>query len=228
MLQLILYNRVTGELEINLDSVYYVPEMGAIMRRVKPTKDDEDGRKKLLNRKELIYVFHVADWSSNNFLHALTDDERLTKAKEVAKLPVDWKCDKVVNAAINAYIEIQQKYIPSAKMLITLKRGLMSLSVYYDNLQLQNNRLTTRLTELSNATFGTDSKLNVELINETELVNGLLAQNAKTILDGISKLEKAHNDISAFEKKVRTEETKALEIIGGGKPYNREIPKRIS
>jgi len=111
-------------------------------------------------------------------------------------------------------------------MLITLKRGLASLSLYYTNLEKQNSQLNKRLTMLTNLAFGSDTSANVELIKETEMVNSLLAANAKVILDGISKLEKAHNDIISFEKKVRTEETIAAEIIGGGKPYNREVPKR--
>jgi len=226
MLQLIRFNKVTGELEINIGSVYYVPDIAIIMTRLKPSMEDTGGQLKIHNKKEMMYIFYMADWTSVNYLQSLPDDIRHDKAKGEAKLPDEWKPDKAIIDAIATYIKIQQRYVPSAKMLITLKRGLASLSLYYTNLEKQNSQLNKRLTMLTNLAFGSDTSANVELIKETEMVNSLLAANAKVILDGISKLEKAHNDIISFEKKVRTEETIAAEIIGGGKPYNREVPKR--
>jgi len=227
MLQLITFNKVTGELEINLNSIYYVPDIAAIMKRRSPSMEDIVGTAKILNKKELMYVFYMADWTSTNYLQALSDEDRDREAKREARLAPEWTPDVIVATVISKYIAIQQKYMPSARMLITLKKGLYSLSLYYANLEKQNSTLNKRLDMLTKLAFSSnDATTNIELLKETEMVNGLLAANTKVILDGISKLEKAHNDITAFEKKVRTEETIAAEIIGGGKPYRREVPKR--
>jgi len=96
MLQLIRFNKVTGELEINIGSVYYVPDIAIIMTRLKPSMEDTGGQLKIHNKKEMMYIFYMADWTSVNYLQSLPDDIRHDKARVKLNFPMNGSLIKLL------------------------------------------------------------------------------------------------------------------------------------
>ena len=57
--------KLTEELNLEIQSeLFEVEEFKALIKRVKFTKGDNDGRKKLIAKKEIAYDYHLADPNS--------------------------------------------------------------------------------------------------------------------------------------------------------------------
>ena len=112
-----------GDILPNMDYITYVPEFRRVAKRSGRNVDSKT------TIAELSYVFYVADWTRRNQFAALEDKERAVEAKKAAGLGSDWKPDNVINAAVDKYIEIQQKLYAKALMLVTLKRTMRQSSI---------------------------------------------------------------------------------------------------
>jgi hypothetical protein len=77
-----------------------------LARRVKGMVGDADGRKKLLNEKEIAYVYFAANYDSN--LKYAKDEEKLLILKKRLELPDNWVPDEVVKDAIKTWIKDQE------------------------------------------------------------------------------------------------------------------------
>ena len=218
-MELIKFNKVTGSIEINQTSIYYVNEIREVIKRKGQIVVND---KRVSFIKEIEYIFYMADWSDNNQFVNLGDAERNVIAKETAELPLRWEADELIKRAISKYIKIQQDYSPTAKALIALKRGLRSTALYYENLGKQIERHNEALHKLNLEASNADIDSLNAVIAQEELLNTILANSSKILLEAPSKLEKASGEIEALEKRIRTEQQKKIEVVGGGNPYNRE------
>jgi len=218
-MELIKFNKATGSIEINLDSIFYVTEIREVVKRKGQVVLNE---RRINFIKEIEYIFYMADWSDNNQFVNLSDKERNLAAKEACELPVKWEADELIKRAVDKYIKIQQDYSPTAKALIALKRGLRNTALYYENLGKQVERHNDTLVKLNlEATSAQPDALD-QIITQEELLNTVLANASKVLLEAPAKLEKALSEIESLENRMRTEQQKKIEVVGGGNPYNRE------
>jgi hypothetical protein len=78
-----------------------------LIKRPKIGRGDTDGRKKLIAKKELAYVFHMADPNSKYYNYS--EEERKVKLKQdLFENIVEWEPDAEVQACIDKYRELSK------------------------------------------------------------------------------------------------------------------------
>lgn len=85
---------------------YEIECFKTVRKRLRGCEGDHDGRKKLMNIKELSYIYFMTDHNSS-FLLIDDKDKRIEDIKTRLGLPDDWKADQVVNECI---AEIENLY----------------------------------------------------------------------------------------------------------------------
>jgi len=207
-------DRETGDVIIDDNYVKTVPEFNALYKR-----------KKEQGMKELKFVFFMADWTAANYLRDYDDKQRSNLALKDSKLSNDWTPDAAVGKAITKYINIQIEYSGTIKMLITLRRAIMSKAEAVDLLDRQNKRLLTRIEQLM--TEDTTGYNVAELATIDEAIaaaNEKFVNNSKTITTLTTDYERGIKLVNDLETKVKEETEAMLEITGKRKLGNRELP----
>jgi len=206
-----------GNLIINHDAIRGIEPFATLLKRQRKSKGDADGRKKILNFKELKYIYFMADWDT--YHRGLSDYDRPKKAKKDCGLPVTWSSDKVVKACIKKYKEIIDYYIPSARILIAIEKGLSmsatAIESYIAQMELviqMNNKL------MKDASI---TPLEAESIMES---NKIVQVNITEILSLGTKLPKTLDGVTALQEKVRKESGTAKKLQGDKIKRNREDP----
>lgn len=78
-----------------------------LIKRSKIGRGDTDGRKKVIAKKELAYVFHMADPNSKYYNYS--EEERKVKLKaDLFENIVEWEPDEEVQACIDKYRELSK------------------------------------------------------------------------------------------------------------------------
>lgn len=107
-----------------------------VWKRVRKIDGDADGRKKIINKKELGYVYYQGVYDSR--FKRLNEEEKEKKVKEILGLPETWKPDELIKQCIEVYIDMQitasSEIVSSlegtgsalAKYLVSLKDKLSS------------------------------------------------------------------------------------------------------
>lgn len=223
------YDPETKDVLFDNEIIAKVPEFRSLLTRRSPSKGDADGRKKYLNAKELFYVFLIADWTDKNYLSGVPESERHLKACKEAEMENDWKPDVYVTQAIKKYQEIQIKLSPSISTLIAVKKSLIQSNTMYSTLSIQNDRLVNKIQLLTNdfaqLTIGSDEKTYNAILIALNQANDILQQNVLRTLDFVAKIEKAIEQVTKLETKVRTEAKTNRKLMGDRKLGNRELPK---
>lgn len=207
---------LTGELVINHDAIRGMEPFASILSRKRIMDGDSDGRKKVFNFMELKYIYYMADYDVHHT--GLTDNERPIKARQDAGFDKKWKPDELVIAGIAKYIEVVDKYIPTARTLISILKGLAMSSIGIDSYTKQM-QLVIEANEASLVDIK-DEQIRAEI----ELNNKLIQSNIKEILDIAIKLPKVLDTITALQGKVRKEEGSAKLLQGDKNKRNREDP----
>jgi hypothetical protein len=208
----------SGDLVINHDAIRGIEPFTTLIKRQRKSKGDADGRKKIINLKELKYVYFMADWDT--YHRGLSDYDKPRKAKKDCDLPANWKPDDVVKACIKKYKEVIDYYMPSARILIAIEKGLSMSATAVESyivqmetvIRMNNNRLK-------------DSGLTPEVAAEIMESNRIIQTNITEILSLGTKLPKTIDGVSALQDKVRKELGTAKKLQGDKIKRNREDPK---
>ena len=123
--------KVTEDLTLEiLPEILLIPEFKAVIRRTKKCKEDFDGRNKLVAKKELAYVYHMASGEGPYFSY-----EPKERHQRLANDLFDdhkWEPDTEVLAAIERFKELDQT--PASKTINTIVNALHKANRVIDTL----------------------------------------------------------------------------------------------
>lgn len=98
--------KLNEELELEIPSeLLEIEEFKNLIKRGKPAKDS-DGKKKLIVKKEIAYVYHMSSPSSPYYNYAEVERERKLKTDLFEEVNPEWEPDKFVQLAIDKYREL--------------------------------------------------------------------------------------------------------------------------
>jgi hypothetical protein len=108
---------------------YEIECFKTVQHRMRKMDGDADGRKKLLNAKELRYIYFNGFYGSRylNFEKKQREEDLINDLR----LPSDWKPDEEVKACIKYYVNYQKT--PSWKLYIALSNMAEGLTDYADS-----------------------------------------------------------------------------------------------
>lgn len=130
--------KVNDDLTLEIvPEVLEIPEFKAIVRRVKKCKGDNDGRLKLMAKKELAYIFHMASDEGPYFSYP--PKERHTRLANDLFEDHTWQQDEEIKQAIEKFKELNQT--PSSKTVGTIINALHKANKIVDTLinEIENN-----------------------------------------------------------------------------------------
>jgi len=201
-----------------------IPEFAAIRSRIRKCVGDADGRKKIMNNRELLYVKYMADFS---ILHsAFRGEERHNKARQDSGLPNNWVSDDVIEKAIKKHREIQLMYCPTVRLLCALEQGMMlsAESVEGQLDQMQVSMATSK--RLSGMMKDVDKTKDAAEIMESMLkVSDLVQARIKDFMKMVADIPKALKQIKELQEQVMLEKSGQKLKRGGYSKGNREDPK---
>jgi hypothetical protein len=130
--------KVNNDLELEIvPEILEIPEFKAIVRRTKKSKGDNDGRLKLVAKKELAYVYHMASDEGPYFSYP--PKERHQRLANDLFEDHKWEPDDEVLAGIEKFKELNQT--PSSKTVGTIINALHKANKIVDTLinEIENN-----------------------------------------------------------------------------------------
>jgi hypothetical protein len=209
-----------GELVINHDVIRGIEPFASIIKRHSPSKGDSDGRKKIVNFNEIKFIYFMADWDT--YHRGLPAREKEKKAKEDAGFASTWKPDELVLQGIKKYTEIVDEYIPSARILISLEKGLSMSAVAVQSYIAQMEKIV----EMNSVQLDALEDLADEEASASIMAaNKIIQENIGEILKIGRELPKTLDGIIALQEKVRKEAGTAKKLQGDRTKRNREDPK---
>lgn len=224
-----------GKIDIKSPLILTVPELSKIVRRIRRSEGDHDGRKKERNRMELAYIFYIADWTKANHVAHYEIQERHNKACLLSGLGITFKPDQEIQEAINIYAKIQREFSVTSYSLITVKREMYQAAKLVNNLGEINKILSKtmkslldNLKELNSDTVGNSEQIKkntLEVMNISNSIKDNIEQKIRLVTNINSSLEL----IEKMEEKVRSELDQGLRKVAK-QLGNREDPnyrKRI-
>lgn len=174
-------NKIVVDLELRL-----IPEFRKLI-----AKDKDRFKKDAL--KEFAFIYFMFDYKSPYSVYS--EEDRLEKVKKECELDKDWKIDKILQEAIDKYLELQES--PTIKSLKSLRESLLTSSKVIDVL-----RKTIEKKVFSE-----------EVVDED-------IEDAVTLLDKLLKLggslPSTINSLQQLEDKVKAEQSLDRKIRGGG------------
>ena len=205
------------------DELKVTPEFSEIITRRKTCKGDSDGRRKIMNNRELLYIKYMADYDTHH--KAFSGNERHERAKQDSNLPNNWKPDEVVEIAINKYKEILLVYSPTVRLLNALEQGMM-LSAEAVEGQIKQvritmdvaNRLTSKLEDVNDIEEA--HELMESLMNTSDSVQA----KVKGFMKMVTEFPKNLEQVRALRKQVLHEQSGNRPKRGGHDKGNREDP----
>lgn len=120
-----------------------IKEFYDILRRRSPMDGDADGRKKLLNEKELAFIYFSVNYDSRFKL--LDGDIKKEAIKELLGMPKNWEPDQLVLIAIDKYNDTQ--ITESSKTVQTMSSVLKHIQSQLETLEQgmeQDRRLSVK------------------------------------------------------------------------------------
>jgi hypothetical protein len=189
---------------------YEIEEFKNVIKRIKKTKGDTDGRKKELAKKELAYVYHMA---SNDSIYAnFSERDRHFNLLNDVFGDSSYKIDAEVKLAIEKYKELN--ITPALKLIVTLTETLHKtdkiIKAIIEQLEenLENNTHKQQYVKMGNA-VKTGVQITVDDIN--------------CLMDVGKRVPLMLTELEGLQKKVEKEkEEKASRIKGKLEVSNRE------
>ena len=214
-----------NNLVINIPEVTAMREFKDVLSRRRPMPGDSDGRKKLFNALELIYVKFMAEADSEESVyHAFNDKERHERIIRDYDIPDDFKVDTIIKLAIAKYKEIQEEYIPSIRILNTLHRGLMSSANTIETYNSQIDKLVEHNDIMLNKILMAGGDTEDATMESVLQMNELLQSNVDKMMKISDKLPQALQRIAELRESVKGEKAKARKKRGDKEKFNREDP----
>lgn len=189
---------------------YEIEEFKNVIKRIKKTKGDTDGRKKELAKKELAYIYHMA---SNDSIYAnFSERDRHFNLLNDVFGDSSYKIDAEVKLAIEKYKELN--ITPALKLIVTLTETLHKtdkiIKAIIEQLEenLENNTHKQQYVKMGNA-VKTGVQITVDDIN--------------CLMDVGKRVPLMLTELEGLQKKVEKEkEEKASRIKGKLEVSNRE------
>jgi len=112
----------TRMVDMNREWISTIKEFKKILVRIRSSKGDSDGRRKIQAEREFTFIYHYCDYKSQ--FGNYSEENRLKESIKNAELPedFDFKKDAELVEAIKRYKELQET--PSLKILNEAKEGL--------------------------------------------------------------------------------------------------------
>ena len=217
-----LYTIVDGVIKPCIPEIMNIAEFAAVWKKVKTMKGDSDGRKKKLNTLELLYIKMraEADYESSIY-YGLSDEDRHNKIVKNHLLPSSYRPNTDVLKAIKVYKDIQNTYIPTARILNALQRGLMFSADAIDSYTQQiQSLLAANQAQLNNVLAGKMEE--GESIQSVLEINSLIQANLTSMLTIGQKLPKTLDEIAKLKNTVKEEKGATRRLSGGRRKFNRE------
>lgn len=182
-----------------------IKEFKALYRRLVPSKGDADGRKKLLNIKELSALWYMADYNSPIVKQGLGERESILETINNFDLEEDWKPDAVFKEALERY---KKDYAdtPAIKLVKSLLKSFNGADSVVNELTELNNKLLRKI-----STLDLDDSANVEL--SSSLVT-LLVSNQTKLLEISTKVPSQIKSLKDALEMLK-EESEEVELLRG-------------
>lgn len=212
---------------VDFDNEFFsiLPEFKVLQKRRIFTKGDHDGREKVGNKQLFTFIYYVAEWTDRNPYSRLPMETRMGKAKEAAGFPSTYEPDKDVVNAIVAYVELQQKYMPTVNIILSIEQNLYQSAEYFKTIQEQNRELISTKSSLSRElTTATTITNKTEVLLAIKAVDDLIQGNMKSVTTYTASLKKALQEIEGLREQARVEIIEARRVTGNRELYNREVP----
>jgi len=218
-----------GTLDLNRDEAREIKSFREIISRDKggKVKGDADGRKKLFAKKELYYVYIMADWF--NMYAILNDKRRHQRALEDTGLIriEGWKPDQLIEDAILAYRNDMHELSPIAKAYLNSRSALDALGEDIALLNEYGTDLRNKIKDAKKIASDMDEYGEEKQKAEQALSSYLtkLNQNNKEVLNLTNTLPDRIDALDKLKVKLSKEDSERDEIIGGGHVHRREEPR---
>lgn len=182
--------------KLNKVWIRLIPEFDFIMKKDTGGVKDYEGRKKLWARKRFAFIFFYLDFKSP--IYNWDDDKRETESLKYSGLTAKEIKEDYMEAAINAYLVLQEGASRSLKTLRSVNKGLAALDSYFE-------------------------EINFKKVDKM----GKVLYTASDYVKNISMLNKAYDELNRFEKRVMAELTDKGGIRGQATKGDRE-ERRLS
>lgn len=215
-----------GTLKINKKEAREIAEYKVILERDKggKIKGDLEGRKKELAKKELLYVYIMAD--PFNSYQVLEDKERVEVAKRITGLNmIKWKPDEVIENAIDRYRE-DVKLSPTGLSFINSKKALKSIGEDVELVKELSDVIRKEIYNIKKEIAETKEEEKLKNLNEklNTKVNALVNNN-KEVTGLIKKIPELQDIISRLSNIVADETNEKRKALGDREIGNREDPE---
>jgi hypothetical protein len=185
--------KVTEDLKIEiLPETLLIPEFKNIVKRTKKCKEDHDGRQKLMAKKELAYVFHMASTEGPYASYTLFD-RHIQLANDLFE-DHTWQPDEEVKVGIERFKELNQT--PSSQALNTIINALHKSNKIVDALI---NQIEQDLTEEKHKS-GINNK-------KGQIVSGveLMLNDLQALLKVANEIPKSIDQYEKLDEKILKE-----------------------
>jgi hypothetical protein len=106
-----------------------------LMKRIRPIDGDRNGSKKIMNMKELGYIYFWGRYDSRFRLMKDTDKEK--KIRQLLNIPDEWIADELVRECLELYKDSQ--WTASSALVLSLEGTEQAMATY---MNLLKDRLT--------------------------------------------------------------------------------------
>lgn len=189
--------KVNENLDIEIDGeILEIAEFKYLQKRIRSCKEDKDGRRKLVAKKELAYVYHMGSPDSPYMSYSDKERPKRLAVDLFGDISPDWRPDEVIQQAINKYKELT--HYPSVKVLCTLRESLLSTNLIVNKMtqQLEQNML--------------EEKYKKDIVNKS----GVVKTGVQIMLDDIASLLKIAKEIPSSIDIIEKLEEKVIKERG--------------
>jgi len=119
--------KLTEEMELEIPAeLLEIEEFKVVIKRIKLGKGDADGRKKLIAKKELAYIYHMSSPSSPYYNYHEDDRSVKLNADLFKAAEIEWSPDEEIINAIVKYRELSKT--PSLRAVDSMLNSLHECS----------------------------------------------------------------------------------------------------
>lgn len=220
MFEIFHYDRNLDEIVIENHYLFSIPQFKKLWARTIRIKGDSDGREKLQNKKEFMYLYFMENLSKKNPFRVLPEEARHLEAVKAADLDVNFKPDSLLLECCAIYAKHIIDYTPTLKFLAQMEQTILQMQRQVDILRKQNEALLLTLENYEKP----KSKEDILLMTDAVVnIQGNITR-ISSLLDIVNQMQVKK---SSLEKKVKDEEEALENITGKRKLGNRENPIRL-
>jgi hypothetical protein len=193
-----------------------------LWRRKVKMAGDFRGDLKLLNGKEFMYIWFMADWTRKNPFYAMDEKAKHKHAVEACDMPEGWEPDALVMEGIKTYKEVTIKFTPSASAVVNLERTIQQSADVIDLFREQNEALLHELKKQKALMGDGVSPDDIEFFAKSGMI---IKNNIIEILSLNKAIKSARKDAKEMYEDLAEELAEQQKIRGGRTLGNRENPR---